>query len=90
MEALKTLDFEVGVTKVLSLIEWPSVQRQYGISERETEVVRQVIGGATNHEIARRLYISESTVKTHLVNIFKKVHARNRAELIVKSLSASL
>jgi len=90
MEAVKTAEYEPGVAKVLSLIEWSQVQDRFGISDREAEVVRQVVGGATNQEIARRLYISESTVKTHLVNIFKKVHARNRAELIITALGVSL
>ena len=72
------------------MIEWVQFQDQFGVSQREAEVVRQVVAGATNQEIARNLFISESTVKTHLVNIFKKVHARNRAELIVTALGASL
>jgi DNA-binding NarL/FixJ family response regulator len=51
------------------------------LSERETEVVRSVARGRTNGEIAAELFISLSTVKTHLASIQNKLHARNRVEI---------
>jgi DNA-binding NarL/FixJ family response regulator len=51
------------------------------LSVRETEIVRCVASGLRNAEVAGRLSISESTVKTHLNNIFQKLGIRDRVEL---------
>lgn len=54
----------------------------YDISQREREVLRQVLDGLSNSEIAAKLYISESTVKFHVHNILKKTKSANRIELM--------
>ncbi len=51
------------------------------LSNRETEVIRCVAAGLRNAEVAERLSIGESTVKTHLNNIFQKLGIRDRVEL---------
>lgn len=51
------------------------------LSEREAEVVRLVAKGATNAEIAGELFVSLSTVKTHLASVQSKLGARNRVEV---------
>lgn len=51
------------------------------LSPREMEVLELVSEGATNREIAERLYISVGTVKNHIHNILEKLHLRNRAQL---------
>lgn len=51
-----------------------------GLTEREIEILVEVAKGATNKEIARKLFISESTVKSRLRNIFRKISVRDRAE----------
>ncbi|MFD9903316.1 response regulator [Streptomyces sp. NPDC059063] len=51
------------------------------LSDRELEVVRLVARGRTNQEIAEELYISLSTVKTHLVSVQTKLAVRNRVEI---------
>jgi DNA-binding NarL/FixJ family response regulator len=53
------------------------------LSSREQEVLREVARGATNAEIAERLFISLSTVKTHLAVLMTKLNARNRVELVI-------
>jgi two-component system NarL family response regulator len=68
----------------------PSIQAQFAIGDattpkrltaRESEIVRSVAIGLRNSEVAARLSISESTVKTHLNNIFQKLQLRDRLEL---------
>ncbi len=51
-----------------------------GLTEREIEILVEVAKGATNKEIAKKLFISESTVKSRLRNIFRKISVRDRAE----------
>ncbi|MFI0740590.1 response regulator [Streptomyces sp. NPDC021100] len=51
------------------------------LTEREESVVRCLARGATNAEIAAELFISLSTVKTHLANVQLKLDARNRVEI---------
>ncbi|MEQ3551848.1 response regulator transcription factor [Pseudonocardia nematodicida] len=51
------------------------------LSPRELDVARAVARGRTNHEIAGDLFLSLSTVKTHLTNIGSKLDARNRVEI---------
>ncbi len=51
------------------------------LSQRETDVVRAVARGRTNAEIGAELFISLSTVKTHLAGVQHKLDARNRVEI---------
>jgi DNA-binding NarL/FixJ family response regulator len=51
------------------------------LTEREEEVLRAVAQGRTNAELAAELFISLSTVKTHLASLQAKLGARNRVEL---------
>jgi DNA-binding NarL/FixJ family response regulator len=50
------------------------------LSRREIEVLREIESGATNIEIAQRLFLSENTVKHHIRNIFEKLGVENRRE----------
>lgn len=54
-------------------------------SHREKQVLALLVAGMTNREIAARLYLSESTVKTHVTSAFGKlgVHSRNEAAAVV-------
>lgn len=54
----------------------------WGLSARQVEVLEQVAGGLTNTEIARKLFLSEKTVKNHINQIFAKVGAQNRGQAI--------
>jgi two-component system response regulator NreC len=65
----------------------PPTMRKF-LSAREQEVIREMIQGLTNHEIATRLGISEKTVKTHLSIVFRKLHIRRRVDLL-RTLLAS-
>ncbi|MFJ7496814.1 response regulator [Streptomyces sp. NPDC097727] len=51
------------------------------LTQREVDVVRLVAHGRTNEEVAAELYVTLSTVKTHLGNIQRKLTARNRVEI---------
>jgi DNA-binding NarL/FixJ family response regulator len=53
----------------------------FGLTRRELDIIRAVLDGDTNREIAARLAISENTVKRHLMHIFNKMGVSTRVEL---------
>jgi two-component system response regulator DesR len=55
------------------------------LSGREREVVGLIAAGATNREIAQRLYLSPHTVKEHTSAIYRKLGVRNRAEAVKRA-----
>ncbi len=55
----------------------------FGLSAREQDVFKLIMEGMSNAEIAAALHITESTVKFHVSNIFRKTSFRNRSELII-------
>jgi DNA-binding NarL/FixJ family response regulator len=52
------------------------------LTPREADVLRGIAAGQTNGEIARELFISEVTVKSHINHLFAKIHTRSRAEAV--------
>lgn len=60
------------------------------LSERELQVLLEMSTGASNREIGERLYISLSTVKTHIVNIYSKLEASNRVEALDRARELGL
>ena len=55
----------------------------YDLTETEAKVVKLVLTGCSNKDIAKNLFLSEKTVKFHLYKIFKKLSVKNRSELIL-------
>ena len=62
----------------------------HGISEREYEILNLVTKGHTNQQIAEQLFISLSTVKSHLQNIYQKLDVKNRTQAIQKAKQLSV
>jgi DNA-binding NarL/FixJ family response regulator len=60
------------------------------LTERECEVLTLVGGGLSNDEIADRLHLSPLTAKTHVSRILTKLHARDRAQLVITAYEAGL
>jgi DNA-binding NarL/FixJ family response regulator len=54
------------------------------LTEREYEIARLIAAGASNPEIAQRLFVSRKTVERHVSNVLRKVGVRNRAELAAR------
>ncbi|MFI6831340.1 response regulator [Kribbella sp. NPDC050241] len=77
-----TFDPEVSRRLIAGLTPDAPAKDAAGLTSRETEVLRLIAGGLSNPEIAKQLFISEVTVKTHINNTFAKIGARHRAEAV--------
>jgi DNA-binding NarL/FixJ family response regulator len=64
----------------------PATSRAEQLSARETEVLTLVARGLTNAQIARRLYLSEATVKTHLLRACAKLGVSGRTAAVTKAI----
>ena len=58
------------------------VKEKYELTKREVEILKEVYDGKTNTQIAEDLFISESTVKAHIYNIFRKMNVKSRVEAV--------
>jgi len=64
--------------------------QQDALSQRELEILALVAAGTTNREIARELFISEATVKTHLLHIYEKLEVPDRAAAVAEAFKRGL
>lgn len=69
-------------SRLVSAVRTPAAPGNEPLSAREREVLALVAKGTSNREIARELFISEATVKTHLTHIFGKLGAKDRAAAV--------
>jgi len=65
--------------------DWPA-----GLSDREIDVIRLAVRGRSNRQMARELFVSEDTVKTHLRHIYEKVGFSSRAGLALFAMENDL
>ena len=61
-----------------------TVIRTLGLTQKEIEVLSLLAEGGTNSDIAKALFVSTSTVKTHLIHIYQKLEVGRRTEAIKK------
>jgi DNA-binding NarL/FixJ family response regulator len=86
--------FAAGIaTRVLSFFSGTpahGAQPFAGLTEREREILDLVARGLTNPAIARRLVLSEKTVRNHVSNVFGKLQVADRAEAVARARDAGL
>lgn len=59
--------------------------KELGISDREHEVLKALVNGLSNKEIGEQLFVAESTVKTHVSNLYSKLNVNRRPQAILKA-----
>lgn len=70
--------------KIESVVDHKKIET-LGISKREYEILCEVANGLSNREIAEKLFIAESTVKTHVSNLLLKLDVKRRTQAIQKA-----
>jgi DNA-binding NarL/FixJ family response regulator len=65
-------------------------RNSFGLSQRELQILTQLHKGAPLKEFAESLFITESTLKTHLSSIYRKMDVKNRVQAIEKAKSSGL
>jgi DNA-binding NarL/FixJ family response regulator len=63
--------------------QWLYVQRCYQLSPRELQVAKHICLGFDNEEVAKCLQIRSGTVKTHLRNIYRRIHVTNKIGMLL-------
>lgn len=77
--------------KLLDQLTHPNVPKNnFGLSNREMEILSYVIKGSSNRDIGISLFISEKTVKNHLSNIFRKLEVEDRTQAALKAVKLKL
>ena len=80
----------IGRESLTAFAPDPEALRRTGITARELEVLQLVALGFSTREIADKLFVSISTVKTHTASIFQKLNARRRTQAVQKAAEAGL
>lgn len=82
----------VAVNKVLAFFrkERHVYQDPYGLSPREKEILRCLVNGDTYKQIAEVCHISVGTVRSHIMNIYRKLDVNSRSNAIVKAMKEHL
>lgn len=69
---------------LISNTQWKHLQKCYHFSDREMQILKLLFDGLDNDEIATRLKIRYNTVKAHFGNIYKRVGAMSKTELVIQ------
>ena len=81
---------EVYVTRNENFVLDTSLVSQLELSKRELEILNLLAQGHSNQEIAAKLFVSLSTVKTHIQNIFEKLDVKRRIQAVEKARNLNL
>ncbi len=91
IEALVAGEF---VSNAAMLAKWRQTQGSppppNSLTEREQQILRLLVGGFSNKEIGRAVFIAEGTVRNHVSNILAKLGCRDRTQAVVKALELAL
>lgn len=77
--------------KVLSFFNDTRIKlNEYNLTQREKEILKELINGSSYKKIADTLFISLDTVRSHIKNIYQKLHVNSKSEAVAKALKDRL
>jgi DNA-binding CsgD family transcriptional regulator len=80
------VSYERPQVRILDDSQWLFIRKSFRMSPRELEIARLVCGGFNNDEIAIKLKIKSATVKTHLRNVYRRIHVQRKLDMLLKFL----
>ncbi|MBN2020370.1 MAG: helix-turn-helix transcriptional regulator [Sedimentisphaerales bacterium] len=83
------ISYDRPQVRILDDAQWLFIRKYFRISPRELEVARYVCSGFSNEEIAAKLKIRSATVKTHLRNVYRRIHVQRKLDMLLKFLDQS-
>jgi DNA-binding NarL/FixJ family response regulator len=90
-EALLSPTVTKRVIKQFARIPRPELPKELNeLTARERDILRLIAGGLSNAEIGEQLYISETTVKTHVTHVLQKLGLRDRVQAVVMAYQTGL
>ena len=75
---------ESGVEPDTALTQAPAGDLVEPLTEREIEILRHIVAGMTNQDIAEQLVVSMSTVKTHINRTYRKLDVQSRTQAVAR------
>lgn len=87
--ALKLMSF-VKNEKDLKAFKAQQAQEKFSLSNREIEILNGIVDDLTEQQIGEKLFISPHTVRTHIKNIYKKLHVHSRASAVRFAITKGL
>jgi len=65
-------------------------RQKFALTDREVDILKGIVEDSTEHQIGEKLFISHHTVRTHIKNIYKKLHVHSRASAVRFAISKGL
>ncbi len=85
-DILRNIIFQLGTDESVE----NQIDKKYGLTKREKEVLALVCRGYTNAEIAKNLFLSPKTIEGHKANLLSKTHTKNSAHLVMFAIEAGI
>ena len=71
-------------------INCEEIANEYGLSEKEINIIKEIANGLTNKEIGEKLYLTEGTIKNNITTILSKLNLRDRTQLAIFAFKSKL
>jgi DNA-binding CsgD family transcriptional regulator len=78
--------YKVSEMTLLTEEQWGFVRERYHMTPREIEIAKLVCRGMSNEEIADSVKIRYGTVKTHIRNIYRRIHVKSKVAMLLRFL----
>jgi len=68
----------------------PHQEEDFGLTEREVEILGHLVNGSSNEEISNLLFISIQTVRNHIRHIYEKLHVHSKSQAVIKAIKQGI